>query len=315
MQRGRNYQINRIIDYLLQSMMQKQMIGERGKSYQQLESLEHENLMDRMKQSYIYQISRDPVVQRDLSLIFTKTRAGEDVSDIIPRLSENIKKQSRAAYVAGTNQAWPKEMEDWLDVFTEDALMSLVGEGAAGARQKERIEQVERPGLMLRGAEAGLQAEQIELRRQELQQRKDEMGLKAAGTQEEYYKLIHDKKIAPLQSFLRSLLSKEEDVFESEVKGMKLPEDVIKRFLGGAISKENLYKLLKKVDQTDTKAMKKELGDEDFAFISDAYDVFAQQAGFESEAQIEELANILVTKYGYDRENALRRAREKLSGR
>jgi len=279
---GRTSQVNRAIDYLLDMMMKKQMIGERGRSYQELESLEHQNMMTRMKQNYINQISRDPIVQRDLSLIFMKTQAGQDASDIIPRLSENIKKRSKAAYTSATNQPWPKEMEEWLDVFTEDALVKLTGFGAAGARQRERIEKIETPKRILEAGRLGVEKRKLGLRKEELELKKSEIGLDTAKGQMDYYKAIHDKKIAPLQSFLTTIISKPEVIV-----GMELPEDEIKDLLGGAISRENLYKLKKKIDQIDTQAIKRKLTDEEFGLVSDAYDLFAMQAGFEGVAAAE----------------------------
>ena len=121
---------------------------ERMKGYRGLERLEHTNLMDRMKQSWMYQISRDPELSRLRSQFFIN----QD-----PRIGEQIRSriQQRADLAKGAlrGQLTP-QMEQTLGGLVDETYRFVLGEAGVTGRQARQIEEVEVPKLGIRGYEA-----------------------------------------------------------------------------------------------------------------------------------------------------------------
>lgn len=302
-----------LTSYLAQMGLTK----ERMKGYKGLETMEHGNLMDRMKQSWMYQISRDP----ELTSLRSQFFINHD-----PAIGEQIKSkiQQRADLARGAlrGQLTP-QMEQTLGGLVNDTYKYVIGETGATARQRERIEEVETPKLGLRGYEAATgrmgqitRAGELGLKRKKYKEAEPERKLK-------YYELVHKNKITPLKSYLQkfiitkptggSTLSEIGKAFLKKAlpnyKERAAAEDLV-----GPMTPENLMKLISEVERLDNKVMQgQKLTDKDLAWISGVYDLFMQQERFESgmskrdiyidellnqgatQAEAEELAN---KKYG-----------------
>ena len=171
-------QFNRNIKTLTNFLMQKQLLGQRMGGYGQLETQRHENMMTRMKAAFTDQLSRDPVMQRHRALVFKAQKEGKDVASLVEAMKKDAMKIAETAFTTATQKPWTKETAQSATLLTESGVMDMVGQAAMGTRQKEQIEKVAVPGLIMRGAEAmtdveraRLKGEELELERQKLKQK------------------------------------------------------------------------------------------------------------------------------------------------
>lgn len=271
-----------------QEAMQSRLIGERMTGYSQLEEERHTNRMAQINETLMNQLARDPAVERITGLIFKKRVKGDPVPDsLLQELRKTVKERSMLAHYTHTGRNIPPEEEYVFDNISEQAVVNFAGQGAATARAKI-AQETAREALIVRGYEADTGRIQAITSSQRLGLDRLKTTLQQTKTKDEYYKLIHSNKIAPLQSFLNRYIGKEKalanilnDPMTSELGQMLSMAIFAKDSKDAPITEQNLLQLKKQVDLLDTKALKGQLTGDELAWLSDAYDLFMQQTYLE----------------------------------
>lgn len=137
-----------------QQKMQGELIGQRMMGYQELEETRHTNRMAQIQEAFMANIARDPVVERNVALIFKKRQAGEEVPmELLEKTKKSIKERSMLALYTHSGKVLPPEANVWFDDLSEQALVNIVGQGATTARTKMVAEE-QRLATGVRGFEA-----------------------------------------------------------------------------------------------------------------------------------------------------------------
>lgn len=137
-----------------QESMQSRLIGQRQAGYERLEEERQANRMAQIQETFMNSIARDPVVERNVALIFKKRQAGEEVPmELLQKTKKSIKERSMLALFTHSGKVLPPGAEDWFDDLSEQALVNIAGQGATTARAK-MVRETERAKLGVRGFEA-----------------------------------------------------------------------------------------------------------------------------------------------------------------
>jgi hypothetical protein len=212
---SRNARFNRMLDYLndyfLKQKLMKQEYGMRGDletqrqageealvnqrlaGGQALEVTENKNLVDRMKQAWDYQISRDPVTNRYQSEIFIKKRAGEDTSGLEGELETKLSTDAQGLMKLFEGKLDQPSMRT-IARFPDETMRSLLGEYGATTRQKEMIGRVHEPGLQLQAIGVGQRQQEIGLKGRELGLKGKEQEGKLSDQEKATISLVGDTK-------------------------------------------------------------------------------------------------------------------------
>jgi hypothetical protein len=206
-----NKSIQRLLDYFLEQKLAKQRYGMMGEletqrqageealanqrlaGGQALETTEHKNLMERMKQAWDYQISRDPVTNRYQSEIFIKKRAGEDTSGLERELETKLSTDAQGLIKLFEGKLDQPSMRT-IAKFPDDTMRSLLGEYGATTRQKEMVERVHEPGLQLQAIGVGQRQQEIGLRGREATLKGQEQTGKLTDQEKATISLIGDTR-------------------------------------------------------------------------------------------------------------------------
>ena len=197
-----NQNIQRLLDYFLDQKLMKQRYGmmeeaetQRQAGYMGLEAEEHKNKILEATQKYTYDLSRDPEIDREKSLIFTMRRQGRDTKGLENELENLISTRHVPGLKASIELAQGKPLsDDQLREFSHlahDTKNIALNEYGPAARQKEEIEKVEKPGLALREKEFGVAEKRVDLGWAELAQEKEKLSFeKKKVDKEEKNKMI-----------------------------------------------------------------------------------------------------------------------------
>ncbi|MCK4384671.1 MAG: hypothetical protein KAW52_00265 [candidate division Zixibacteria bacterium] len=160
-------QFNRNIKTLTNFLMQQKLMGQRMGGYGELETQRHENMMTRMEAAFTDQLSRDPVMQRHRALVFKAQKEGKDVASLVEAMKKDAMKLAKVSFDT-LDKPWTEETAQAATLLTEKSMVDMVGQAATSARQEKQIKEVAVPGLIMRGAEAGLEAERIGVQKDRL---------------------------------------------------------------------------------------------------------------------------------------------------
>lgn len=161
-------QLNRNMRILTQFLMQKDLLKERTAGFGGLETQRHGNMMERMKAAFTNQLARDPVMQRHRALVFKARSEGKDVASLVEAMKKDALNLAKVSFTTSTQKPWTEETAQAATMLTETAMIDMVGQAAMGERQEKQIKEVAVPGLIMRGAEAGLEAERIGVQKDRL---------------------------------------------------------------------------------------------------------------------------------------------------
>jgi len=215
---GRTAQINRNLEFLMNLLGQKSIIKERMKGYEKLESQQHINMLERAKKNWLLQISQDPSINRIMSQMFIDRKEGKPTKELETELKNAV--DSTVGLIASVSSGREPTEEMWqkgLSNISDMTLRELLQQSGMTARQAKELP-FEEAGAILRAGE-------LQLGREQLEQRKRELDLEIKKTKQkpkeeqlnDWQKIVNDavnfletegvKKDSSLRSDMRALFS------------------------------------------------------------------------------------------------------------
>ncbi len=302
-----------------QEAMQGRLIGQRMAGYSQLEEERQANRMAQIQETFMNNIARDPVVERNVALIFQKRQKGEEVPlELLKKTKKSIKERSMLALYTHSGKVLPPGAEDWFDDLSEQALVNITGQGATTARAK-MVREIEEAKLGVRGYEA------------------DTARIREARLFQDMTKEDVEKQRTRWIDMVKDTVN----FLETEgVKGESIGADIRSLFSSGKVtdplSSANRGKAFTYLAEIWTKLIqRKKLTPGDIKFLINVRNARSIEApiaeggfggvpepglGGESQAQvqqgmIEQIASDIQAKSGVDRQTALEYAKEFYSGK
>lgn len=173
----RSNNFNRIIEMFIRHMQSSKLVNQqmmgyagldklRGNRMQELEGTRHGNQMVELKQQWMNQVSRDPVMQQLQAELFMKSQAGEDTAGIVTDIQDRSFKISESAWKVATGQETaPADFKNFIDGLSEGFLEQAMVTTGQNVRQKEDIEKRVIPGQALtkRGQDVTLRGQDIDI--------------------------------------------------------------------------------------------------------------------------------------------------------